>query len=913
MPRLPTGTVTFICTDIEGSTRLLERLHKQYAAILAQHHRLLRRSFEKHGGHEIDTQGDAFFVAFAGAKNAAQAALEAQRAIAGHPWPEDVELRVRMGLHTGEPLLTTTGYVGMDVHRAARVCTAGHGGQILLSESTRVLIGDDLPEGVSLRDLGEHRLKDLAKPERLFQIVTADLPAEFPPLRSLSVLPNNLPLQLTSFVGRAQEIRELIQAVFSTRLLTLTGAGGVGKTRLALQVAAEVLEEFSDGVWLVELAALPDPELIPQTVANVLGIREQSGRTVLTTLEESLSARRLLLVLDNCEHLIAACARFAHALLRTCAHLRILATSREALGIAGETAWLVPPLSVPVARRVSAAALSQFEAVRLFVERAVAALPSFRLTSQNSDAVIQICTRLDGIPLAIEMAAARLKALSAEQIATRLDDQFRLLTAGSRTALPQHQTLRATLDWSYELLSEEERRLLRQLAIFAGGFTLEAVEKICREGGSAPEVIDLLTRLVEKSLVTAERRDDRVRYRLLEPIRQYAREKLSASGESDALQRRHLGFFLAMAEESHHLPGGLTFDQWLEQIEEEHDNFRAGIDWALGGAASNAGLQLATAMWRFWVHRGYLSEGRSILERALSVAGDAHSSLRARALNGAGYMALTQDDYAHAMALCDEAHAIARAEGDQQETAIALAILGHTLWHMGDADRPAQLCDESLTLARRSQNQRTLVSSLREFGYVVWHKGEYERLAQLADEYLHLSRALGDRSATADALLLLGEAALGAKQYSRAVALYEESLTLSRVQKDKVAMTRALVSLGNVAAYEENYDRAGPLYREALATAAELRDMWWLVRCLEGMAGAEAAQGQFHRAAQLVGAVDQFREALGSPLPRTDQNGYDHTIAVTGSRLGDEAFRAAWADGRAMSLEQVVVLALSNS
>ncbi len=307
MPRLPTGTVTFICTDIEGSTRLLERLHKQYAAILAQHHRLLRRSFEKHGGHEIDTQGDAFFVAFAGAKNAAQAALEAQRAIAGHPWPEDVELRVRMGLHTGEPLVTTTGYVGMDIHRAARVCTAGHGGQILLSESTRVLIGDDLPEGVSLRDLGEHRLKDLAKPERLFQIVTADLPAEFPPLRSLSVLPNNLPLQLTSFVGRDQEIRELIQAVFSTRLLTLTGAGGVGKTRLALQVAAEVLEEFSDGVWLVELAALPDPELIPQTVANVLGIREQSGRTVLTTLEESLSARRLLLVLDNCEHLIAAC------------------------------------------------------------------------------------------------------------------------------------------------------------------------------------------------------------------------------------------------------------------------------------------------------------------------------------------------------------------------------------------------------------------------------------------------------------------------------------------------------------------------------------------------------------------------------------------------------------------------------
>lgn len=912
MPRLPTGTVTFLFTDIEGSTRLLEQLGERYAATLAQHNRLLRQSFRKHDGQEIDTQGDAFFVAFARAKDAVQAALEAQRAIATYSWPEGAGLRVRMGLHTGEPLVTTAGYVGMDVHRASRICAAGHGGQILLSESTRVLIGDDLPAGASLRDLGEHRLKDLARPERLFQVVTADLPAEFPPVRSLNVLPNNLPVQLTSFIGREREIRELKHALFSTRLLTLTGAGGVGKTRLALQVAAEVLEEFSNGVWLVELAALPEPELIPQTVATVLGIREQSGRPVLTTLAESLRAKHLLLVLDNCEHLIAACARFADALLRTCAHLRILATTREALGIAGETAWLVPSLSIPDARRVSVATLSQFEAVRLFAERAIAALPSFRLTDQNSDAVNQICSRLDGIPLAIEMAAARLKALSAEQIASRLDDQFRLLTGGSRTALPQHQTLRAALDWSYDLLSAEERRLLRQLAIFVGGFTLEAVENVCGADAKTPEVIGLLSRLVEKSLVIAERRDERVRYRLLEPIRQYAREKLSASGESDALRGRHLRFFLTMAEEPRQPPRGITFDQWLERIEEEHDNLRAAIDWGLDGAAPEAGLQLATAMWRFWVHRGHLSEGRSILERALDVAGNAHPSLRARALNGAGYMALTQDDYARAMALCEQAHALARAEEDKREIAIALAILGHTLWHMGDTDRPAHLCEESLALARGLQDQRTLVSSLREFAYVVWHRGDYARLAQLADEYLHLSRALGDRSASADALLLLGEATLGAKQYSRAVALYEESLTLSRTQKDKVATTRALVSLGNVAAHEQDYVRAGALYREALATAVELRDMWWLVRGLQGMAGAAAAQGQFHRAAQLVGAVDQFRETMGSPLARADQNGYDATVAVTGSRLGDQAFRAARAEGRAMSLEQVVAFALED-
>lgn len=912
MPQPPTGTVTFLFTDIEGSTRLLEQMGERYADMLAQHHLLLRGSFEKYGGHQIDTQGDAFFVAFARAKEATQAALDAQRAVAAYSWQEGVTLRVRMGLHTGEPLLTTTGYVGMDVHRAARVCAAGHGGQILLSESTRVLIGKDLPAGVSLRDLGEHRLKDLARSEHLFQIVTADLPSEFPRLRSLNVLPNNLPIQLTSFVGREREIRELIQVFFSTHLLTLTGAGGVGKTRLALQVAAEVLEEFTDGVWLVELAALPDPAFVPQAIAAVLGIPEQPGRPLLTTLEESLRARRLLLVLDNCEHLVADCARIAHALLKACAHLRILVTSREALGVAGESAWPVPPLSVRDAQHVPGATLPQFEAVQLFVERAVAALPSFRLTTQNTAAVVQVCTRLDGIPLAIEMAAARLKALSVEQIAARLDDQFRLLTAGSRTALPQHQTLRATLDWSYELLSAAERRLLRQLAIFAGGFTLEAVEKICAEKAGMPEVVDLLTRLVEKSLVVADRRDDIVRYRLLEPIRQYAREKLSASNEFDMLQRRHLEFFLAMAEEPRQASQGPTFDQWLERVEEEHDNFRAAIGWALGGAASNTGLQLATAMWRFWAHRGYISEGRGILDRALSLANNANSSLRAKALIGAGHMALTQDDYARAMAFCEEAHTVARAAGDQRETAIALAILGHTLWHMGDANRPAQLCEESLALARMSQDQRTLISSLREFAYVVWHYGNYQRLAQLAEEYLQLSRALGDRSATADALLLLGEAALGTTQYGRAAALYGDSLALSRAQKDKVAMLRALVSLGKVSAYEENYDRASPLYREALAIAAELRDMWWLVRCLEGMAGAAGAQGQFHRAAQLGGAVDQFRETFGSPMPRTDEDSYAHTMAVARSKLGDQAFESAWAGGRAMSLEQVVASALTD-
>ena len=471
MPALPTGTVTFLFTDIEGSTTLLQRLgDRRYAEVLAEHQRILRAAFAEGNGQEIDTQGDAFLVAFPRASDAVGAAVAAQQALTQHAWPDGASLRVRMGLHTGEPHSGETGYVGIDVHRAARIAAAGHGGQILLSDVTHGLVVRDLPEGVSLRDLGEHRLKDLAHQHRLFQVMSADLPAHFPPIRSLDALPNNLPRQLTSFIGRDKEIADVKRLLSTAYLVTLTGSGGAGKTRLALQVAADVVERYPDGIWLIELAPIADPALVPKTVASALNVPEQPGRGMTDTLVDVLRRRTLLLVLDNCEHLLAACAGLTAALLRVCSQVHILATSREGLGVPGETLWRVPSLSLPDARRLPTPEdLVLYEAVRLFVDRAKATAPGFGVTSENASAVAQVCHRLDGIPLAIELAAARVNVLAVEQIAARLDDRFRLLTGGSRMVLPRQQTLRAAIDWSYNLLSETERALFGRLSVFSGG------------------------------------------------------------------------------------------------------------------------------------------------------------------------------------------------------------------------------------------------------------------------------------------------------------------------------------------------------------------------------------------------------------------------------------------------------------
>ncbi|MGH2402899.1 MAG: AAA family ATPase [bacterium] len=643
-----------------------------------------------------------------------------------------------MGLHTGEPVGGETGLVGIDIHRAARICAAGHGGQILISEATRALVAGDLPDSASLRDLGEHRLKDLTRAERLFQVVVSDLPDDFPPLRSLSALPNNLPHQWTSFIGREKEMADLRRLIETHRLVTLTGIGGAGKTRLALQVAADLLGEFPDGVWFVELAALSDPAMVPYALAATLGVREEPKRPLLETLTDYLRSRHPLLILDNCEHLVAACAYLTEALLRDCQHVRILATSREALGIPGEVTYPIPSLSIPEVPSLDLERLTTFEAVRLFVDRASAAVPAFALRSQNAGAVATICRRLDGIPLAIELVAPRVKAMTLEQIAERLHDRFRLLTGGSRTALPRHQTLHAAMDWSYQLLTATERATLRRLSVFAGGFALEAVEAVCTgEGIVAADVLELVTRLVEKSLVVFE--ESAGRYGLLETVRQFARDRLLESGEVPTVRTRDLDWFLALAERGEPARRGPEQETWLNRLEREHDNFRVALEWALEGPYADKGLRLAGALGWFWIRRGFANEGREWLDRALAADGPA-SPERAMALFWVANTARFQLDSRRLARRAEEYRALARELGDRRHEAYALCFLGIVAAAEGSLDAAEALCEEGHSVLRELNDTWGVAWTLQALAFLAAQGGDLARARALHEERLVLER-----------------------------------------------------------------------------------------------------------------------------------------------------------------------------
>jgi predicted ATPase/class 3 adenylate cyclase len=595
---LPTGAVTFLFTDIEGSTRLWETHPEAMRVALARHDALIRSVIVDANGYVFKTVGDAFCAAFATATDAVFAALSAQRALDAEPWPEQTRIKVRMALHTGAAESRDGDYFGPSVNRVARLLSTGYGGQILLSQATYELCRDALPEATSMRDLGAHRLKDLGRPEQVYELQGPGRRSDFPPIRSLSTHPNNLPRQLTTFIGREKEISELEALLVKNRLLTLTGSGGSGKTRLGLQVAAESLAQFPDGAWFVELAQVAKPDLVAQTVATVLGVMEEPGKPILLTLTRHLESKRLLLVLDNCEHLLDACANLADVLMRQCPDVRILASSREALGIAGEQTFRVPSLSLPDRKqKQTVEMLATYESVQLFIDRARLVRADFEVTHRNAPALASICCQLDGIPLAIELAAARVLTLSIEEIDHKLDQRFRLLTGGSRTALPRHQTLRALIDWSYELLNASERRLLQRLSAFAGGWTLEAAEQISAGNTvAAGDVLDLLTSLSNKNLIGSDQTDGRSRYRLLETVRQYAREKLLDSGDAEHVRQRHHDYYLALAEDAESKLTGAEQAQWLQRLEEEHDNFRSALEWSLVAAGSEGGLRLCGAL-----------------------------------------------------------------------------------------------------------------------------------------------------------------------------------------------------------------------------------------------------------------------------------------------------------------------------
>ncbi len=919
MVRLPTGTVTFLFTDIEGSTRLVQHLgDARSEQIFADHRRLLRDAVEAAGGSVAEDQGESFLFVFKRARDAVLAAVTAQRALAAHPWPEGGAIRVRVGLHTGEPVSAGETYVGVDVHRVVRICQAGHGGQVLLSQTTRDLVEQDLPGGVSLRDLGEHQLKDLAKPQRLFQVVIPNLPNDFPPLRSLDVLPNNLPRQLTSFIGREKEIVEIRRLLGQAPLLTLTGVGGVGKTRLALQVAAEILQDFKDGVWVVQFASLPDLELVPQTVASVLKVHEQPGQEFLTTLSNDLRPKHLLLVLDNCEHLVTGCAQLADTLLRTCPGLRILATSREPLSIAGETTWRVPSLSLPDPQRPpSLERLRVYEAVSLFAERAVAVAPTFVITDQNAPAVMALCHQLDGIPLAIELAAARVRVLPVEQVADRLADRFRFLTGGSRTALPRHQTLRAAMDWSHDLLPEKERILLRRLSVFAGGFTLEAAEAVCSgQEVDVTEVVDLLTHLVDKSLVVAAEHAGEGRYRLLETIRQYAQGKLLGSGEETEVRRRHCNWCLGLAERMELKRVAPDQAVGLERLETEYDNLRAALEWSLTGMEAKSALRLVAALGWFWNIRGYWTEGRESLKAALSASGSSDPYPRARALFWAGRLAALQHDKVAAHLFREESLAILRQLGSKQELAALLDDLGIAMhWEgdyaaagalyqeslsiyrelsmkegigwillhlgrlardQGDLTAARSLCEEALGLCRELSYERGIAYSLSTLASIEQREGDYTAARSLQKEALGIFRELGDKSGIASAISRLATLARDQGDYAAARLLYEECLTIFRELGSRSGIAWTLREIGDLARLQRDWAAARPLHEESLAIFRALGDKEGIGHVLSGLGEVERLQNHYAAASPL------HEESLAILRELGDKEGIGYALAGLG-------------------------------
>jgi predicted ATPase/class 3 adenylate cyclase len=814
----PTGTVTFLFTDIEGSTKLWQSHPVAMQRALARHDEILRNTIGDHDGFVFKTVGDAFCCAFPTAPDALEAALEIQRTLLSEEWGETGPLRVRMALHMGATEERDGDYFGPPVNRVARLLSAANGGQVLLSLPTHEMVRDQLPGGAALIDLGERRLKDLFRPERVFQLTAPGLPSEFPSLKTLETHPNNLPLQPTPLVGREREVGEIADRLRSeeVRLLTLTGPGGTGKTRLALQAAADMLEEFEDGVFFVALAAVTDPELVPSAIAEPLGVRESAEQPLPEGLKGFLREKELLLVLDNFEQVLDV-APVVGELLGACPKLKVLATSRIPLRLYGEREYPVPPLALPDPRVLPPLeVLTHYEAVRLFVERARAVKPDFAVTNESAPAVAEICARLDGLPLAIELAAARVKVLPPKKMLERLADRLKLLKGGARDLPTRQQTLRGAIDWSYELLEEGEKALFGRLSVFAGGRTLEAIEEVCDPEGDL-DALDGVESLVDKSLLRQEEGPGgEPRFVMLETVHEYAREKLEKSGEAEEIRRLHAEFFLAMVEEAELELRGTRQQEWMERLEAEHDNLRAALRWSLGGGGAGLGLRLAGALPYFWLARGHFGEGRGWLEEALAVSGSAPADARAKALQGLGNLTIEQGNYERAKVSTEEALALYRELGDKKGVADSLGHLGWATMYQGDDERAEALFEESLAAARESKDDWSISYALNALSVMASDRGDFERAKVLWEESLALARKLRDARRRAAVLSNMGFAETVRGDFERAEALLTEQLALSRELKDPLLIAFVLLNRGIIATRRGDFERARTLLEESL-------------------------------------------------------------------------------------------------
>ncbi|HEX3630841.1 MAG TPA: tetratricopeptide repeat protein [Candidatus Dormibacteraeota bacterium] len=871
MSELPTGTITFFFSDIAGSTRLIQQLGSEYPDALLAHHAIQRQALAANGGHELRTEGDSFFVVFDSAVRACAGAAAVQKLLAEHDWPAGSKVLVRVGLHTGEATLVGNEYLGIDVHRAARVAGAANGGQVLLSETTRTLVGSALPAGLSIKDLGVHRLKDLARPERLFQLTIEGLPSEFPALRTLEATPNNLPTQMTSFIGRDDQVREAKALLGRSRLLTLTGPGGTGKTRLSLQLATDVLDQFPDGVFFVPLAAVTDPELVPSAIAQALAVQSTGTRRPIDVLLDYLHDKRTLLVLDNFEQLLAA-APVTTTLLEASPDLRLVVSSRAVLRVYGEQEFPVPPLGLPdTGTQPTAAALSQFEAVRLFIERAVAAKPDFQATNANAPAIAGICERVDGLPLAIELAAARVRLFSPQALLGRLEKTLTALGTGARDLPTRQQTLRGAIQWSHDLLDDAGRRVFERFSVFGRGASLLQAEQVCGPtmeiGG---EVLDRLDQLADQSLLRRVPEFDEPRFLMLQTIREFAADRLEVGGEAASIKDRHVKAYLALAREAQPHLFGSERKAWLDRLAIEQDNFRAALDWTITSGDSRNAMQLAACLWRFWQMRGHIDEGRARLTIVLGVrGGDAFSMERLEALEAAGSLAYWQAD---------------------META-------QTLY------------DQCLELTRRMDNPAALAHALYNAAFPsTITVTDVERSRRLLEEALPIYRSLNDQGGVARTLWTTANTYHFQHRDLEARTLMKESEALFRKLDDRFGLAWCLHSTGQVLLKLGDVDGARRSFMEAVTLFQEANDLSGIVLQLDNLAEVIRRDGDPYRGARLASAGKTLQAATGASLGAllSKQEGR------TGREGLSEAEAArALAEGQRLTIEEALQEALA--
>jgi predicted ATPase/class 3 adenylate cyclase len=925
---LRVATLTFVFTDIQGSTALLRRVGADvYAQILADHHSLIRSALAGHDGTELNTLGDGFFAAFSSPRACVAAVVEMQRALQQHDWPEGEHVRVRMGVHTGEAAQTSAGLLGLDVHRAARVAGVASGGQILLSETTAALVRDSLPAGAALRDLGLHRLKDLGRPEQIFQLDAAGLPTEFPPLRSLDnpALPNNLPVQLTTFIGRDREMAEVRALVGSSRLVTLTGAGGSGKTRLGLQVAAELLDGTGDGVWLVELAAVTAEDAVPQAICAAIGIAWRPERPVLETMIDALAPQHVLIVLDNCEHLIGGCAKTADAILRRCPRAHLVATSREPLGIGGETIYRVPSLSLPGPGEPGQPAQpgepgqpgvttpESSDAVALLLDRAKEQGVEVPVDQQTGSLIALICRQLDGMPLAIELAAARLRSLSLSDLRDRLDQRFHLLTGGSRTALPRQQTLEATVDWSYSLLTAPERQVLRRLSVFAEGFGLAAAEAVCGFGDIAVfEVTELLGSLVDKSLVVAEQAGGEVRYRLLETIRQFAGERLTQAGQNDAasVAAAHSEHYLSVAERAAPYLTGPDQGSWFRQLDADRANLRRAVRHAANDPDGTARvLRFGVALQRYWTVREDEEEARELLLPVLERPG-ARADPRLFAAAAITVMdAIGGNDRVAARRLGELTVELARQLDDDRLLIGSLSLLCAGFYFSGEPEQGLPLGEEAVERARRLGDDVLLGGALTHY-LLASDLIDPVRSEQLFAEAIGCTERTGDRLVAYNLHNNLGVHALRAGDIPAARTHLEQAAAIMPQIGEK--SHHVTVNLGWVLRQENDTEGARAKFEASLRISLRNGERVGVAYSSLGLACVAADEDDWCRAAEVHGAAQAFLDRAGEPWQEPEGSYRRGSLDRLRAHLGAEQFDRYYGAGRVLGFDEALDLVLGR-